>query len=109
MRTNKKPPAISEAHALLRRLFDVAESRLHERGISMRSSPAVLEWLLNQSDWRVGLNPLRTLDGIWHEQVAVVIEGLLLEGRLRSGNTLEVRMAEEPTGSRIRFDIAPHT
>jgi hypothetical protein len=109
LRTNEKLPVISEGHNLLRRLFQVAERRLQERGISMRSSPAVLEWLLNQSDWRSGLNPLRTLDGFWHKQVAAVIEGLLLEGQLRSGNILDIIMVETPSGFRIQFDIARPT
>jgi hypothetical protein len=51
------------------------------------------------------LNPLRTLDGCWHREVATAIESLMLEGRLQKGNALEVRLVETPTGSRLEFDI----
>jgi hypothetical protein len=106
MHANETASTLSEGDALLRRLFDAAVRRLHERGIEMHYSPAVLEWLRDQPDWRASLNPLRTLDGCWHQQVASAIEGLLLDGRLRQGNTLVVRMGETPTGPRVLFEVA---
>ena len=100
---------LAEGHALLERLFGIAETRLRERGISMRSSSAVLDYLLNSTDWRGCLNPLRTLDGSWSKQVGAVIEGLLLEQRLKSGDALEIRLGETPFGSQIEFDTIPST
>jgi hypothetical protein len=106
LRTHEKPSMLSDEYALLGRLFGMAERRLQEHGILMRSSPAVVEWLLTRTDWRASLNPLRTLDGYWHQQVGAVIEALLLEGRLRPGNALDIHLSETPAGSRIQFDIA---
>ena len=107
MRANEQASLLSEGHAHLRRLFEIAERRLHDRGIRIQTSPSVLEWLMDQSDWRLSLNPLRTLDGYWHQQVASVIEGLLLDGSLRLGNVLSVSLMETSTGSQIQFDISP--
>ena len=109
MRTNETTHVLTEGHALVRRLLGITARRLQERGIEMQFSPDVLAWLIDRSDWRDSFNPIRTLDGYWHQQVAAVIEKLLLEGRLRSGNTLFVSLAETPTGSQIHFDFAPST
>jgi hypothetical protein len=107
MRAHEPASILSEGDALLRRLFEIAARRLQERGISMHYSPGVLDWLLDQPDWRASLNPLRALDGSWHRQIAAMIERLLLEGQLRSGSALTVSMGEAPTGPRIQFDSLP--
>jgi hypothetical protein len=105
MTANEKRSTLSEGEALLRRLFGVAFDRLHDRGVAMQYLPGVVDWMLNQPDWQTSLNPLRTLDGVWHQQVASVIEELLLEKRLRRGSTLLVRIDESPTGFQLHFEI----
>ena len=105
MRAAETPPLQSDGEVLLRRLFDTAASRLQARGISMRYAQSLIEWLLGQPEWRPAFNPLRTLDGRWHQQVGSAIESRLLDGSLRTGNSLVIGMSETPTGPRIEFEI----
>jgi hypothetical protein len=75
----------------------------------MRYSPAVLDWLLEQPDWRSSPNPLRSLDGSWQQQIATAVEKLMLDGQLREGATLSVNVSETSTDRRILFDIVGPT
>lgn len=99
---------LSAGGSLVRQLFDTAVDRLCKRGISMQYTPPVIEWILKQSDWIKSLNPLKTLHGYWHHEVASVVEKLMLDGKLRAGYTLSVDVGETP-GSGLRFDVSPTT
>ena len=109
MRKAESTSLLPEGTAALCRLFEIAGERLQGRGIVLQSSPAVSEWLVDQSDWRSSSNPLRTLDASWHKQVASVIENLLLEGHLHQGNILSLSLDETSSSPQIRFDIAPRS
>lgn len=109
MSTENQALLLSEGETLLRRLFEVAVNRLQDRSISMQYKPAVIQWLLGQSDWQMSLNPLLTLDGYWHSQVGSVIENLLLEKRLRTGDALVIGVSDIPTSPSVQFEIATPT
>jgi hypothetical protein len=97
-------PLIPEGEKLLLRLFEIATHRLKERNIALSYSPLVIEWIFDQEDWQNCLNPLRTLDGIWHQHVANVIENLLIKRQLREGTPLTIRMNEDSRGIKFQFD-----
>ena len=105
MITDDGPVLLSEGGALLLRLFDIAVARLQELGISAQYTPSLLEWLLNKPDWRTTLNPLRSLDGCWHRNVGSAIEGLLLNGNLRRGDSLLIGLEETSTGRQVHFEV----
>lgn len=108
MTTRETSLDLSDGVGLIRQLFDAAVDRLCRRGISVHYTPPVIEWMLKQSDWITSLNPLKTLHGYWHHEVASVIEKLMLDGKLRVGDTLSVYVGETP-GSGLRFDVSPAT
>jgi hypothetical protein len=93
----------SEARAVLVRLFDIAAERLRERGVSMEYDAAVVALLLGQSGWRESPNPLLSLSGDWHRQVADVIEALLLDGSLTDGGVVVVENVEQ--NCRVRLGL----
>lgn len=98
-----------EGRCQLQRLFEIAATRLRERGIDLQFTRCTVDWLLRQPDWHQSNNPLRTLDGIWHKNVGAKIEQLLLEGRLREGHTLTVDVDDAQTDEQMDFDIAAST
>ncbi len=96
---------LSDGDNLIRQLFNAAVDRLCKRGISVHYTPLVIEWMVKQSDWIESLNPLKTLHGYWHHDVASAIEKLILDGKLRTGDTLSVYIGETPVPG-LRFDVS---
>ena len=90
---------LADGRVVLLRLFDIAESLLRERGISLEYDEPVVNALLYHGDWQTSKNPLLTLKGAWHRHVANVIEELLLVGRLQRDDTVIV--TGHPDGANV--------
>ncbi|MDB5346131.1 MAG: hypothetical protein JWP89_4508 [Schlesneria sp.] len=105
MPTKGTAELVPEGNALILFLFEEATSRLLEREIVLTYEAPVVEWLIEQSDWRESLNPIRTLDGFWHEKVAKVIEEMLLNGRLHQQQSLAVALEKSPSGKILQYTV----
>jgi hypothetical protein len=103
---NDTVPILPKADALLRHLFAVAMDRLRSLGITMCYTESVIDWLLRQPDWQDSPNPLRSLDGCWHQQISAAIEKLLLESSLQNGDKLVIGLGKTATDARLQLQIS---
>jgi hypothetical protein len=74
----------------------------------MHYTSSVVSWLIRQSDWQGSLNPLRSLDGAWHKQIASVLENQLLNGQLQDGSTVLIDVPDATPANQIQFKITQH-
>lgn len=105
MTTCENTALTEQGEALLRRLFEIAQTRLLERGITLRYESEAIEWLLKQPGWSDRINPLRTLDGFWHRHVAKPLENLLIQGSLVENGSVCVRPLNSSPDSQLAFDV----
>lgn len=104
MATGQLPQGISnDGQSLLNRLFETANRRLRDRGITLEYAAEVIDWFLDQSEWWKSPNALRSLDGDWQTLVGKPIEEMILDSRLKPGDHLRLHVA----ASHLALDVIP--
>jgi ATP-dependent Clp protease ATP-binding subunit ClpA len=96
---------LSAGFELIARLFQAATKRLQDRKISLVWGQSVADWLIERSDWQESLNPLKTLDGFWHQQIASVVERMLLDSRLVEGQSLTIAIDDSSSPKQLQFKV----
>jgi hypothetical protein len=105
MTTCENTALTEQGEAILHRLFEIAQTRLLERGLTLRYESGAIEWLLKRPGWSDRINPLRTLDGFWQHHVANPIEDLIVRGVLARNGSVFVRVDPSSPSSRLVFDV----
>lgn len=99
----------TDGPALLTRLFGFATERLLERNIGLVWDHSVLEYLLRPDDgreWQSSLNPLLALQGVWDRRIGDVIMQMMVDKKLRAGQTIAVATDPSLDGERLCFQVA---
>ena len=105
MPTEEDPSLMAEAVRTVRRLAEIAKARLRERNFKMTYDESVIVWLIGQTNWKESLDPIRTLDGYWHQHIANVIEQMVLGERYTDADLLSIKSVDSPAGKSLQFQI----